>query len=362
MACPLAIGRAVAIATPMPRKTTASSDTAAHDATPENAGESWQISMFGHRDLIEAALIAHEDAWDWDQELILSGGEITEDKPDDWRMDVFLPRKPTAADRAAIRALFGKEGRKSLAPAFTEERLPEVDWITLSQEGLEPIHAGRFIVHTPDHEVEAEEGIHAFTIPASRAFGTGHHATTAGCLEMLSVMKSEGLVVRNIADIGTGTGLLAFAGLHLWPRALATASDIDDACVGVVDYNAQINDVPQGHRAGELTMLVADGMNDPVLQARGPYDLLIANILAGPLIELAPDFARALVPGGSLLLAGLLATQESQVRAACRRAGLRIARRKVHGDWSVLWLRKRLGVSVRATRPGVLPEWAKVWQ
>jgi ribosomal protein L11 methyltransferase len=85
---------------------------------------------------------------------------------------------------------------------------------------------------------------------------------------MLSVMKSEGLVVRNIADIGTGTGLLAFAGLHLWPRALATASDIDDACVGVVDYNAQINDVPQGHRAGELTMLVADGMNDPCCSAR----------------------------------------------------------------------------------------------
>jgi ribosomal protein L11 methyltransferase len=93
----------------------------------------------------------------------------------------FPAPQPTAADRAAIRALFGKEGRKSLAPAFTEERLPEVDWITLSQEGLEPIHAGRFIVHTPDHEVEAEEGIHAFTIPASRAFGTGHHATTAGC-------------------------------------------------------------------------------------------------------------------------------------------------------------------------------------
>lgn len=350
----------------MPRKTKQAADAAVAVETPdvimETPGESWQISMFADRPIIEAALIAHEDAWDWDQELILSGGEITEDKPDDWRMDVFLPRKPVLADRAAIRALFAGDDGKGKAPKFKEERLPDVDWVTQSQEGLEPIHAGRFVVHTPDFAVDPQDGIHAFTIPASRAFGTGHHATTAGCLDMLGVMRGEGVIVRNLADIGTGTGLLAFAALHLWPRALATASDIDDACVNVVHYNAEINHVPVGHRAGEVTMLVADGMDDPVLQARGPYDLLIANILAGPLIELAPDFARALVPGGSLLLAGLLATQEDQVRAACRRAGLRIARRKVHGDWSVLWLRKRPGVNVRATRPGVLPEWAKVWQ
>jgi ribosomal protein L11 methyltransferase len=362
MALPLGAGLCGRYAAPMPRKTTPESTAATPASAPETTEESWQISMLGHRSLIEAALIAHEDAWDWDQEVILSGGEITEDKPDDWRMDVFLPRKPGPADRAAIRALFAGEDGKGKAPKFKEERLPDVDWITMSQEGLEPIRAGRFIVHTPDHAIEHEDGVHPFTIPASRAFGTGHHATTAGCLEMLGIMRGEGMLVRNLADIGTGTGLLAFAGLHLWPRALATASDIDDACVGVVDHNAQINGVPQGHRQGELTMVVADGMDDPVLQARGPYDLLIANILAGPLIELAPHFARALVPGGSLLLAGLLSTQEDQVRAACRRAGLRIARRAVHGDWSVLWLRKRLGVTVRATRPGALPEWAKVWQ
>ncbi len=88
-------------------------------------------------------------------------------------------------------------------------------------------------------------------------------------------------------------------------------------------------------------MLVAAGMDHPLLEARGPYDLIIANILAGPLIDLAPDFARALVPGGQLLLAGLLETQEAQVRAACRRAGLRLAARMVKGDWSILWLRKR---------------------
>jgi ribosomal protein L11 methyltransferase len=102
-------------------------------------------------------------------------------------------------------------------------------------------------------------------------------------------------------------------------------------------------------------------MDHPLLQARGPYDLVIANILAGPLISLAPDFARTLVPGGHLLLAGLLETQEAQVRASCRRAGLRLAARLVNGDWSILWLRKRADARVRASRPGALPDWARQW-
>jgi len=148
-------------------------------------------------------------------------------------------------------------------------------------------------------------------------------------------------VIRNLADIGTGTGLLAFAALHLWPHALATASDIDRVCAGVVLDNAALNGVPIGARGGELTMLVAAGMDHPLLEARGDYDLVIANILAGPLIDLAPDFADHLIPGGHLLLAGLLETQEAAVRAACRQAGMRLAARLVKGDWSILWLRKR---------------------
>jgi ribosomal protein L11 methyltransferase len=102
-------------------------------------------------------------------------------------------------------------------------------------------------------------------------------------------------------------------------------------------------------------------LDHPLLQARGPYDLVVANILAGPLIALAPDFAEVLVPGGQLLLAGLLETQEPKVRAACGRAGLRLAARLVNGDWSILWLRKRSQARVRETRPGTLPDWARRW-
>lgn len=297
---------------------------------------SWKVTAFGPRPQIEEALVAHEDAWDWDPEIVLSGREVAEDQPEDWVLEAWLDHKPTRADRAAIAALFTK------APKLVTEALTaDTDWLVASQQGLEPIDAGRFHVHTPDHPAKAEAGVFDFVIPASQAFGTGQHATTAGCLAMLTHMKAQGLVVRNCADIGTGTGLLAFAALKLWPRVLATASDIDAVCVSVVDENAAANGIAMGQRPGELVMTVADGMAHPVLDARGPYDLILANILAGPLVHLAPDFGKALVPGGHLLLAGLLETQEATVRAACRKAGLRLAKRLVNGDWSILWLRKR---------------------
>lgn len=312
---------------------------------------SWKLTALAPRPVIEAALLAHEDAWDWDPDIVISGSEIAEDKPDDWQLEAWLPRKPSRADKAAVLALF-----PGTPPRLEAEQLPETDWLTASQQGLEPIRAGGFHVHTPEHAPLAAPGLRDFCIPASQAFGTGQHATTAGCLAMLTHMKRQGVVVKNCADIGTGTGLLAFAGLHLWPRALATASDIDAVCLDVVADNAATNGVPMGARAGELTMLVADGMAHPLLEARGPYDLIIANILAGPLIGLAPDFARHMVPGGHLVLAGLLETQEAQVRRAARMAGLRLAARLVNGDWSILWLRKRGLAPARASH---LPDWAR---
>jgi ribosomal protein L11 methyltransferase len=297
---------------------------------------SWKLIALAPRGVIEAALLAHEDAHDWDSSIVLAGSEVAEDKPENWQLEAWMDRKPNNQDRAAITALFPGQ-----PPRLAQEKLRDIDWLTHSQQGLEPIRAGRFYVHTPDHKPLNEPGVRDFVIPASQAFGTGQHATTAGCLEMLGEMKARGLVVRNCADIGTGTGLLAFAALHLWPHALATASDIDAVCLDVVAENCAANAVPMGARPGALTMLVADGMEHPLLIARGPYDLIAANILAGPLVDLAPHFAEHLLPGGHLLLAGLLETQEPQVRRACRRAGLRIAERKVNGDWSILWLRKR---------------------
>ncbi|MFN6934696.1 MAG: 50S ribosomal protein L11 methyltransferase [Tsuneonella sp.] len=296
--------------------------------------DSWTIRTEVPREVARAALLAHEEAEDWPPEWVLVGMEMADDRPDDWFVEAYLPHKPNDRDQKRLAALFGRK-----PPKLHIARVAAQDWVTVSQQGLDPIVAGPFRVRTADFPLE--DGTIDFVIPASQAFGTGHHATTQGCLAMLAEMKARGTVVRNLADIGTGTGLLAFAALRLWPRAMATASDIDPVCTGVVEDNARSNAMRMGPGFGALTMIIADGMDDPLLQARGPYDLLIANILAGPLVELAPDFAAVVPPGGNVLLAGLLETQETKVRAAYRRAGFRLAARIVNGDWSILWLRRR---------------------
>ncbi|WP_421847377.1 50S ribosomal protein L11 methyltransferase [Novosphingobium sp.] len=295
---------------------------------------SWKITVRASAEVVRAALVAHEDAADWDFSIVLGGGQIDPAEPDAWQLEAWLERKPTPADKAAITALFA-DG----APVLLVEELADADWVTLSQQNVEPIREGPFYVRTPDHAPVA--GLRDFIIPASQAFGTGHHETTSGCLAMLAHIKAQGAVVRNLADIGTGTGLLAFAALHLWPRARATASDIDAVCGPVVAENAALNGITLGDGPGKLAMVIAPGMEHPLLRAAAPYDLLIANILAGPLAELAPDFRKVVAPGGSVLLAGLLTAQEPTVRSAYTRAGFSLRARMQRGNWSILWLRRR---------------------
>jgi ribosomal protein L11 methyltransferase len=227
------------------------------------------------------------------------------------------------------------------------ERLGDEDWVTLSQAGLEPIRAGRFFVHTPAHRAEVPEGAVALEMDAGRAFGTGHHETTTGCLLALDRLKEKGLSFRNILDLGTGTGLLAFAALKLWPEARVAASDIDPVSIEVTEENAGINRIPLGTGEGEVELAVASGLEHERLRARAPYDLIIANILAGPLVELAPSVAGALQAGGRLMLAGLLESQAETVAAAYRRQGLMGSFSIVRGDWPTLVMRKRKALGWR---------------
>ena len=207
----------------------------------------------------------------------------------------------------------------------------------MSQAGLQPIRAGRFTVHTPTYPPDAARI--NFEIDAGLAFGTGQHATTSGCLAALDRLEREGARFANIADIGTGTGLLAFAALASWPQARCIATDIDPVAIDVARDNAAINGVELGHGAGELLLAVADGMDSAMLAARAPFDLIIANILAGPLIELAPDVAKALAPGGIVVLAGLLDSQADAVAAAYEDRGVCVSDRG-SGEWPVLVLAK----------------------
>jgi ribosomal protein L11 methyltransferase len=256
---------------------------------------------------------------------------------DAWRMDAYFEAEPSAADLAVLASLAPSAG--GVTP--TVETLGDEDWVTLSQAGLAPIRAGRFFVHTPAWRDAVPQGAVAFEIDAGRAFGTGQHETTAGCLEALDRLKRTGANVANFADIGTGTGLLAFAALHLWPAARAAASDLDPVAIEVASENARVNRVRLGRARGQLQLIVAAGMAHPSLKARAPYDLIIANILAGPLIELAPALADALAPGGRLVLAGLLAHQAEAVAAAYRRQGMMMGAAAGAAEWPALVMRKR---------------------
>jgi len=250
--------------------------------------------------------------------------------PDDWRIHAYFADQPTTDDLALLSCL-----APSAAPAI--EHLGEDDWVTMSQAGLEPIRAGRFFVHTPVHRDAIPEGAIAYEIDAGLAFGTGHHDTTAGCLAALDRLETAGKSFANVADIGTGTGLLAFAALALWPDARGIATDIDPISIDVTADNARINQVPIGHGAGELLLAVADGMDHAMLAARAPFDLLIANILAGPLVELAPAFAASVAPHATVILAGLLDSQADAVIAAYQQHGMTVIERGA-GEWCVLVL------------------------
>jgi ribosomal protein L11 methyltransferase len=262
------------------------------------------------------------------ENVVLTVCEPDPAQPDRWQLDAYFEGKPSRdVLRNVARLVPSARAKEPRA-----KPLPPEDWVTISQSGLEPLHAGRFYVRTPDHPPVA--GTVDFVIPAGLAFGTGQHATTYGCLVALDALKRQGKVYRNIIDVGTGTGLLAFAAMRLWPVARACASDIDPVSIDVVRENAALN----GMRG--LHMVVADGLVHRDIVARAPYDLVIANILAQPLIDMAAMIAAGVAHGGTLILAGLLDSQAAAVKRAYKRQGMRLVSQGP-GEWPVLVMRAR---------------------
>ncbi len=292
---------------------------------------SWRVTLQCTRAEAEAVPDSDHLFQFSDSPPVLVADEPDPHAPDDWRIHAYFTDQPTTQELVLLK-------RMSEAGEPEVEHLGEDDWVTMSQAGLEPIRAGRFFVHTPSH-LPDDEAIN-FEIDAGLAFGTGQHDTTAGCLAALDRLEVAGKRFSNVADIGTGTGLLAFAALALWPEAKGIATDIDPISIDVTADNARINKVTIGHGAGELLLAVADGMDHEMLVARAPFDLLKANILAGPLIDLAPDFAKAVAPGATLILAGLLDTQADAVIAAYEAHGMTVTERG-DGEWCVLVLKAK---------------------
>ena len=216
--------------------------------------------------------------------------------------------------------------------------VPDQDWVKLSQEGLPPVRASRFFVYGAHDRGTVPPTVIPIRIEAGLAFGTGHHESTAHCLALISDLARRRRFVR-LLDLGCGTGVLAIAMARLW-RSQVLAADIDPVAAEVTRENVRTNDVAPLVRA-----VTADGLAHAAVRRRAPYDLILANILAGPLTRLAPSIAGAVAPRGYVLLSGLLRWQENLVLSFYRPHGLILRGRRRDGNWSALLLE-------RAKRPG----------
>lgn len=245
-----------------------------------------------------------------------------------WEVGAYFLEAPDGVMLEVLSTAFG-------AKPFALSELPEVDWVAHVRRELSPVDAGRFFVFGSHDADKVPEGRVPLQIEATVAFGTGHHGTTLGCLMAFDNLLTEGWRPAKVADIGCGTAVLAMAAAKTLPEALVIASDIDRVAVDVAEANVAINGLD-----GRIECLEAAGLDHARIRAAGPFDLVFANILKGPLIELAPGIATQLATGGRAILSGLLSVQADSVTAAYEASGLTLNSRADIGEWSTLVLQR----------------------
>ena len=245
-----------------------------------------------------------------------------------WEVGGYFLEPPDAVMLEVLATAFG-------AKPFALSELPEVDWVAHVRRELSPVDAGRFFVFGSHDADKVPAGRVPLQIEATVAFGTGHHGTTLGCLLAFDRLLTAGWRPGKVLDVGCGTAVLAMAAAATLPEALVIASDIDQVAVDVAEANVAINGLE-----GRVECLEAAGLDHARIKAAGPYDLIFANILKGPLIELAPGIATQLATGGRAILSGLLSVQADSVTAAYVASGLTLNSRDDIGEWSTLVLQR----------------------
>lgn len=216
------------------------------------------------------------------------------------------------------------------------EALPEINWLEVSYAGFQPFALGPFFIYGSHSRDTATPPAGALTleIDAATAFGSGEHGTTAGCLLAMDKLRSQGLAPQTCLDMGTGSGILAIGAARLWPELRSWAVDNDPECIVVTDRHRDFNDIPHD----QLVSFVSEGFDDPRVQAQAPYDLVIANILASPLIAMAADLATATAKDGYLILSGLLIEQQDDVMAAYTAQNMKLVEGATRDEWAILTL------------------------
>lgn len=264
----------------------------------------------------------------------LGGAMVTSHEGESRQIDLYVEREE-APDGAALTALLRESlGAEVDAPAVS--RVVERDWVAESQSHFPMLEFGRFLVYGSHHARPRAYGRLPLLIDAGRAFGTGHHDSTALALLLLERLQPR-YRQPNLLDLGCGSGILALAALRLWPGAAVLAADIDPQSVAVAQENRRINRI-----VGDFRAVTSNGLRQVDLLGAAPYDLILANILTRPLLMMAPEIARALAPGGHLILAGFLDEDRVRLEARYRALGLALVARQSRGGWSALLLRKRV--------------------
>ncbi|WP_425100322.1 50S ribosomal protein L11 methyltransferase [Tropicibacter sp. S64] len=250
-----------------------------------------------------------------------------EDGSGTWEVGGYFLAQPNDIELALLAAAYE-------AQPFVVSEVPDTDWVDKVRRELTPVVAGRFFVYGSHDADKVPADSVPLLIEAAMAFGTGHHGTTQGCLEALDRLAAQGFTGQNVADIGCGTAVLAMGAAAIWPNPVM-ASDIDEVAVEVAEANVAANGL-----AEKVTCVEAAGFGNPALTDRAPYDLVFANILKQPLIDLAPDMAANLQPGGYAILSGILTRQADEVVEVYAQNGINQLRRDVIGDWVTLTLQK----------------------
>ncbi len=245
-----------------------------------------------------------------------------------WEVGGYFLEPPDQVMLEVLATAFG-------AKPFALSELPEVDWVAHVRRELSPVDAGRFFGFGSHDADKVPDGRVPLQIEATVAFGTGHHGTTLGCLLAYDRLLTAGWRPGKVLDVGCGTAVLAMAAAATLPDALVIASDIDQVAVDVAEANVAINGLE-----GRVECLEAAGLDHARIRAAGPWDLIFANILKGPLIELAPGISTQLATGGRAVLSGLLAVQADSVVAAYVASGLTLNSRDDIGEWSTLVLQR----------------------
>ena len=263
-------------------------------------------------------------------EPALDAVTLFEDGAGAWRIEAYTQSRADA--EAAAKSLRAEKGRP--VTNIKLEDLPDLNWVAISQAALPPVIAGRFVVHGSHDRGRIPYGPRAILVDTGEAFGTAHHGTTLGCLLAIDKLARAGRF-RRVLDLGCGSGVLAIAAARAMHGAQVIATDSDPIAVEVARANADANG------ARRIATVCALGLEHPWLRHAAPFDLIIANILAGPLRALAGDVSKALRLGGSVVLSGILNPEAASVIAAYTAHGFILVQQRRIGEWSTLTLRKR---------------------